>query len=131
MMKRLTIHLFGFTISMMKVFLMTWIFFPKEVHGGPNIRLFGSEQGNCLEVLMESGKIASVSLRIDFSKDFHTLLNRIILYCVKRGLVLVDENLYVLPNEVDEIIKIIVGSPQHGRLNEINRDQKNPDSDKL
>ncbi|MFN8337538.1 MAG: hypothetical protein U0T36_00805 [Saprospiraceae bacterium] len=85
------------------------------------IYLFGSEESNCLEVLfdLQTDNVKSVSLRIDFTSEFETVLRGVIDFCIYNELIILDEKLQIVPLNYESVSHIINNSSQFKRYNEL------------
>jgi len=85
------------------------------------INLYGSEKSNCLEIFFDTqtSNIKSVSLRIDFTSEFELVLRGIIDFCIYKELIILDEELQIIPLNYESISCIINNSPQFKRYNEL------------
>ncbi len=85
---------------------------PKGNSWSKNIQIYGSDDSNCLEVFFEGDYVLSVSLRIDFTSNYESLLVEIIEFLLFNSLVILDENLIVLPLNVEGVKGVINNSAQ-------------------
>jgi len=85
------------------------------------INLYGSEKSNCLEIFFDTqtSNIKSVSLRIDFTSEFELVLRGIIDFCIYKELIILDEELQIIPLNYESISSIINNSPQFKRYHEL------------
>lgn len=85
------------------------------------INLYGSEKSNCLEIFfdIQTSNIKSVSLRIDFTSEFELFLRGFIDFCIYKELIILDEELQIIPLNNESISSIINNSPQFKRYNEL------------
>lgn len=85
------------------------------------IDLYGNEELNCFEVLFnkQNDNILSASFRIDFTSDYENVLIQIIEFCISNGLVILDENLNVVPLDIHTVKHIIENAPQISKYNEL------------
>ena len=85
------------------------------------INLFGSEKSNCLEILfdIQTFNVKSVSLRIDLTSEFELVLRGIIDFCIYKELIILDEELQMVPLNYESISYIINNSLQFKRYNEL------------
>jgi hypothetical protein len=84
-----------------------------------NIELYGNQESNCFEVLYDSKTnfVISVSFRIDFTSDFEDILIHIIEFCILKCLIILDENLNVVPLNIEAFKDIIKNAPQKKEYN--------------
>lgn len=97
---------------------------PRGKSWSKNIILFGKEDSNVLEVVLEDKKdkkVIEVILRIDFRTNYAHLLNEILQFCLSNGFILLDEDLNIMSFDSSKIINIIENSPQYNKLKEISR----------
>lgn len=85
-------------------------FLPKGKAWSEDLLVFGDLASNCLKVFSEKGIVVSVSLRIDFTSKYEDLLNELIEFFILNGLLLIDEDLNVVPLNYLEIKKRIEAS---------------------
>jgi len=86
---------------------------PKETSWSKAINLYGNQESNCIEVLSENNLILSVSFRIDFTSDYEGILNTLIDFFIVKGLLMIDEELKIIPLNILAIKIIIENSPQY------------------
>lgn len=79
-----------------------------------NIDLYGNQESSCFEVLFDhySNCVISVSFRIDFTSNYERILRGIIEFCILNGLVILDEDLILVPMNLEQVKQIIEHSPQ-------------------
>ena len=83
-----------------------------------NIDLYGIQDSNCFEVGFEQNNIVnSVSFRINFTSDYENILNQIIEFCILKKLIILDEELNVVPLDINTIKEIIKNAPQRRKYN--------------
>jgi hypothetical protein len=96
----------GFFQPMLKIL-------PKNKSWSNEIDLYGNQESNCLEVIFqEGGNIISVSFRIDFRGNYEMILSNIVEFCLRNGLVILDESLSIVPLNCEQVKSIINFSPQ-------------------
>lgn len=78
-----------------------------------NIFLFGSEESNCIEILVINKEIKSFNLRVDFTTNYQKFLKNFITFCSLNDLVLIDEQLIVLYPNFDDIESNIKNSTSY------------------
>ncbi|SHL79013.1 hypothetical protein [Chryseobacterium polytrichastri] len=74
------------------------------------IDLYGIQDSNCLEVVFDNiDNITSASFRIDFRHSYESVLRELIVFCILKGLVIINgqnlENLILDFKRIDIIIK--------------------------
>ena len=94
-------------------------FLPEGKSWSKNVILYGEENSHRLEVLFENSIIISVSFRIDFTSDYEQILNEIIEFCIFNGLIILDEDLNILPLNFQSVKSIIENSPQVKKYNRL------------
>lgn len=93
---------------------------PKNKSWSNEIELYGNQESNCFEVLFDSkDEVISASFRIDFRSSYEKILNQIIEFCLLNGLVILNEDLNVVPLNSEQVQNIIKDSPQVKRYNEL------------
>lgn len=97
---------------------------PKGKSWSKDIILFGKEDSNVLEIVLEDKKVIEVILRIDFRTNYIHLLNEILKICLSNEFILLDENLNIMSFDPSEIISIIENSPQYNKFEEMYRSVK-------
>lgn len=85
---------------------------PQGKSWSKNIDLYGDQESNCFEVLFEKNIVVSVSFRINFIDNYNDVLNALIEFCIYKGLIIIDEELKVVPLNFETIKSIIEYSPQ-------------------
>ena len=78
---------------------------PKNKSWSQQIVLFGKENTNCIEVYNENEYVTSVSFRVDFRTDYSSILKQIVSFLRKKDLLLIDEELKVVPLDFEIINK--------------------------
>ena len=90
------------------------------------ITLFGSENSNRMEVISENGIVESVSFRIDFTSNYEFVLKGIIEFCILKGLIILDQNLQMVPLNYEIAKNIVENAPQVETYDYmLNKTQKN------
>lgn len=84
-----------------------------------DIKLFGTEESNCIEIFMDNDKISEVTVRVDYQTDYTSLLNRLIEFCSLNSIALLGEENNVLYLNATGITHVILSSPQYKKLNEL------------
>lgn len=93
---------------------------PKNKSWSNEIELYGNQESNCFEVLFDNrGEVLSASFRIDFRSSYEKILSQIIEFCILNGLVILNEDLSVVPLNAEQVQNIIEDSPQVRRYNEL------------
>ncbi len=85
------------------------------------IDLYGNQESNCFEILFKNKNTVSVSFRIDFTSKYESVLAKIIEYCLQRGLIIIDEDLMIVPLNIETIKAIIENSPQIKKYNKLSK----------
>jgi hypothetical protein len=87
------------------------------------IDLYGNQRSNCLEILFDAltNNVVSVSFRIDFTSDFEMVLREIIEFCISKELIILDEELQIIPLNYESINCIIENSPQVKKYDELRK----------
>lgn len=77
------------------------------------IDLYGEEESNCLEVLYDDNNVVeSVSFRVDFRGEYIQIVNDLIAFCISKGLLIIDEDLNLVPPDSEALKKCIDLSSQ-------------------
>lgn len=85
---------------------------PRTKSWGDYLILYGNENSNRFEVIFENDIVESVSFRIDFTSNYQGVLSELIEFFILNGLIVLDENLNVLPLNFEAIKTVIENSPQ-------------------
>ena len=85
------------------------------------IDLYGNEESNCFEILFDKQNniVLSASCRIDFTSDYENVFQKIIEFCISNDLVILDENLNIVPLNASTMKCIIENAPQRSKYNEL------------
>ncbi|MEY3241807.1 MAG: hypothetical protein RIR11_3246 [Bacteroidota bacterium] len=94
-------------------------FLQKNKSWADYITLYGHENSNRFEVISENNIVESVSFRIDFTSDYEFVLNGIIEFCILNGLIILDENLNIVPLNLETAKSIIIHAPQVLKYNNL------------
>jgi len=81
--------------------------------------IYGNLETNCLEILCVNNFIKSVSLRIDFSNEYQSILIKLLSFLKLKDLILLDENLEELPLNYLSIKTIINNSQQFKKYHDL------------
>jgi hypothetical protein len=92
---------------------------PKGISWSNNIDLYGDQESNCVEVLSKVNLVVSVSLRIDFTSNYQNILIQLIEFFIFNGLVIIDEELNLLPNNLLTIEEKINTSLQYKKYKKL------------
>lgn len=84
-----------------------------------DIKLYGTEESNCVEIFMDDNFISEVTVRIDYRSNYIDLLNWLIEFCTLNSLALIDEDNEVLQNNATSIVFAIQNSSQYKKLMEL------------
>lgn len=88
-----------------------------------DIDLYGNLESNCFEVLSDNdGNTLSVSFRIDFTSNYESILSHIIEFCGLNGLIILDENLNILPWNYEQVESVISNSSRVKKYNELSEE---------
>lgn len=89
------------------------------------IDLYGNQESNCFEVFFDgkTDDVTSVSFRINFTSDYEMVLNSIIEFCILKGLIVLDEELQLVPLNFESIRSLIENAPQVRKYNQIKKSQ--------
>ncbi|MFZ4476143.1 MAG: hypothetical protein ACOYPR_13175 [Saprospiraceae bacterium] len=99
---------------------------PKSKSWSNYITLFGSENSNRVEVLSKDGIVESVSFRIDFTSNYEFVLQGIIEFCILKGLIILDQNLQMVPLNYEIAKNFVEKAPEVETYDYLlNKTQKN------
>jgi hypothetical protein len=79
---------------------------------GKYLILYGSENGNRLDVVTEGDCIDSVSFRVDFTSNYVDTLTELIDFFIFNGMIVLDQNLNVIPLNLESFKSLIQNSAQ-------------------
>ncbi|MEM6316223.1 MAG: hypothetical protein AAF960_01055 [Bacteroidota bacterium] len=74
--------------------------------------IYGKVESDCFEILCENGYVISVSFRINYTNNYDYLLSSLIDFFIQNGLILLDEQLELLPLNFLSIKSVIENAPQ-------------------
>jgi hypothetical protein len=94
-------------------------FLQKNKSWADYITLYGYENSNRLEVISENNIVESVAFRIDFTSDYELVLNGIIEFCILKGLIILDQNLNIVPLNFETAKSIVNNAPQVIKYNNL------------
>lgn len=100
-------------------------FLPQSKSWAEYLTMYGDENSNRFEIVSENDIVESVSFRIDFTSDYEKILNEIIEFCILNGLIILDEDLNLVPLNNEQVQSIIRNSPQVKRYNELSEEDEN------
>lgn len=95
------------------------VLLPKNKSWADYITLFGNENSNRFEIVSENNIVESVAFRIDFTSHYEGLLHGIIEFCILKGLIILDEELNIVPLNYESAKSIIENAPQIKKYNEL------------
>jgi hypothetical protein len=79
---------------------------------GKYLTIYGSEDGNRLEVISERGCVESVSFRVDFTSNYEDILAELIEFFIFKSMIVLDQNLNVVPLNLESFKNLIQNSEQ-------------------
>lgn len=86
---------------------------PKKSSWNFKIDLYGDIETNCIEVLFNNEfYVVSIMLRLDFSKEYNTILNNVVNYCKLKKLVIISKELKLLALNYEEVDNAVRQSKQ-------------------
>jgi hypothetical protein len=85
---------------------------PRKESWSKDIFLLGDIESNCIEVYFDEGWVTSVSLRVDFTSDYLSILSTVVEFCVMKGFSLLDEDLTLLQLNSITLERVIKTSEQ-------------------
>lgn len=98
------------------------LIFNKSRSWSLRIDLYGNQESNCFEVLHDNeDNVLSVSFRIDYTSNYEPALSQIIEFCVFNGLIILDENLNIVPLNFENAKTVIEHSPQIEKYNKLSK----------
>jgi hypothetical protein len=74
--------------------------------------VFGDIKSNCFKVLCNHNKVISVSFRIDFTTNYSRLLSEVVEFCITNALLIIDEDMNIIPHNSLSIQEVINNSRQ-------------------
>lgn len=77
-----------------------------------DVKIFGSIEGTCLNVVLEGDAVKEITIRLDFREDNREFLQSIIEFAREKKMVLLDVKLKTLPFSYTKILDIIKNSDQ-------------------
>lgn len=90
-----------------------------------DIDLYGKVESNCFEVISDDeDNVVSVSFRIDFRSRYESILRFIIEFCSLNGLIILDEDITIIPLNFELIKSKIENSRQIKIYNELSNEKK-------
>jgi hypothetical protein len=94
---------------------------PQTKSWGDYLVLYGNENSNRFEVVFEKDTVESVSFRIDFTSNYEPILSQIIEFCILNNLIILDEELNVVPLNFEQARSVVENAPQVKKYNELSR----------
>lgn len=95
-------------------------FLPQGESWSEQVIVYGNNQSHDVQIYLDvpTQKIISVSLRIDFTHDYHWLIKSIIAFCIDNKLTIISaENLDKVPLNIETITNLIKNSSQVKKYN--------------
>ena len=92
---------------------------PKTNSWSDSMILYGEEETNCLNILIENNYVASVSFRIDFRTNYENIVRNIIELCITNGFNIMYDSHSIIPLNFESINSIIQASPQISIYNKL------------
>lgn len=87
-----------------------------------DIILFGSEESNCIEVLMSNNKVEEISIRIDLRADIHNLVDGICIFFGNHNCVFLDyQGKIIIPHTEQFLNEVKKYSAYNDFLRKVNR----------
>lgn len=96
----------------------------KSISWSNQIDLYGNQESNCFEVFFENNYVISASFRIDFRSNYEKTLGEIIEYCLLNGLVILNEDLRIVPFISEKFKNCIDEAPQVKKYHELSQKYK-------
>ncbi len=84
--------------------------FTKADSWSNELNIYGNLETNCLKIIHENSTVVSITVRIDFTRDYSFFLQDIISFCATNDFVIVDSELNVLPLDYDAIHNNLINS---------------------
>lgn len=94
-------------------------FLPRTKSWGDYLLLFGQENSNRFELVVEGDIVESVSFRIDFTSNYLPILTKIIDFCFKNELIILNESLKVMELNTSHFEEFITNSDQYKKYIEL------------
>lgn len=88
------------------------LFLPETKSWSNQITLYGNQDSNRFQISSENETVVSVSFRIDFTSDYDMVFRSIIEFCALKGLIILNENLEVVPLNYESARHVIENAPQ-------------------
>lgn len=95
------------------------LFLPQGKSWAPYLTMYGDENSNRFAVISENDIVESVSFRIDFTSDYEKIVNEIIEFCILNGLIIIDEELNLVPLHFESVNSSIKHAPQVKKYNDL------------
>jgi len=77
-----------------------------------DVVLYGDLEKNCVELYMDGDSVSSLSFRIDFRSEYENILTKLIEIIKSKDLIILDENLSMIPQSFEAINQAIQSAPQ-------------------
>jgi hypothetical protein len=88
------------------------VILPKGQSWSEELTIYGNNDSNCLKVFCEDGISFSVTLRIDFTTDYESVLRMLIEYFIRQELILLDQELHPVALNFESVKHVIESSTQ-------------------
>lgn len=92
---------------------------PKTNSWSDSMILYGEEESNCLNIVIEKNYVASVSFRIDFRTNYENIVRNIIELCITNGFNIMNDSHSIIPLNFESINSTIQASPQISMYNKL------------
>ena len=86
-----------------------------------NILLYGKQESNCFEVLVENEFAVSVDFRIDFTSDYETILRKLLESLLYKGVIIIDQDHNILPLNFEAFRSVFINSHQYHLYNKLSQ----------
>lgn len=90
---------------------------PRSKSWSDALIMYGDNTSNVFEIFVENEIVQSVSFRIDFTSKYEIILRQLIEFCLLKGLIILDQNLDVVPLNFESVKERINSMPQIQKYN--------------
>ncbi len=84
--------------------------FLEDASWSDDLKIYGNNETNCIKLIFENGFVNSVSFRVNFKTDYSKFLNKLIEFCERNNLLVVDNDLNILYLDYQVIVDNINSS---------------------
>ena len=94
-----------------------------------SIIMYGTENSNRMEIFGITDIVESVSLRIDFTIKYESILSQLIEFFILNGLMVLDQELNLVPLNLESFKAVIENAPQVRKYRLLARQEKGGSAD--